>query len=60
MSIVTVCDACGEPIQSGRVEWAGGDYHDTPQCIGAVQEAFASAVAEVREQHAAISRSPHA
>jgi hypothetical protein len=49
MTRQVVCDVCGLVIGGPAVQFAGGDYHDTPECIGAIQTAWAEAVAKVKK-----------
>lgn len=51
MTRLVVCDVCGlEIIPETAVEFADGDYHDKPECIGAIQVAWAEAVAKVKKK----------
>jgi hypothetical protein len=50
MSTITICDVCQQPITGASVQWGDGDYHDRPECIGAVQAAIAGTVQQARTQ----------
>jgi hypothetical protein len=45
-----VCDFCEKQILRSEawVPYAGGEYHDTPECLGSVQTAVAVAVETVK------------
>lgn len=49
MTRLIVCDVCQQPITDGPVEFANGDYHDSPACVGAIQAAWTEALAKVKK-----------